>query len=114
MKKFVIGFFILVGLLFVGNRTLSAIESATPPTLVKSTSVLNVPDVLSVVTVDGPAVIKMTNLAYRHPEQVQVSLTVTAAGTYELRDRCRQIRLPHTWIVYVNNVRIASSSLKCE
>ena len=120
MKKAIVAVLLFVGLFFLGAGFTKA-DTATQPTPVKSTSVLNVPDIISVVTIDdptvslaNPTVIKMTNYAYRHPEQTMISLTVSAPGTYELRVRCRQTRLPHTWVVYANNVRLASSILKCE
>ena len=90
-----------------------ALDTATKPAVVKGATRLYVNDVVTTVTVDGPAVIKMTNLAYRHAEQVQISRVVTTAGTYTLRDRCQPYLLAHTWIVYVDDVVVASSKLKC-
>ena len=119
MKKAIVAVLLFVGLFFLGTGFTKA-DTATQPTPVKSTSVLNVPDIVSVVTIDdptvsssNPVVIKMTNYAYRHPEQTVVALTVSAPGTYELRVRCRQTRLTHTWVVYAGNVCLASSLLKC-
>lgn len=92
-------------------------QSATNPATVRSTIITYTVyrDVVSTVVVDGPAVITMTNLAYRHPEQTQVTVVATAAGTYELRDLCKPIVLPHTWRVYIDGVLVAATSgLKCD
>ena len=86
--------------------------TATPPRTV-SAGVLWYTDVASTVVTDGPATITLTNYAYRHPEQVQAVLVVPVAGTYVIRDRCQAYVLPHTWVVYVDGVRVASSSLRC-
>jgi hypothetical protein len=90
-----------------------ALDTATKPAVVRGVTRLYATDVASTVTVDGPAVIKITNRAYRHPEKVQVTRTVTKAGTYTIRDRCQPYRLGHTWIVYVDGVRVASAKLRC-
>jgi hypothetical protein len=90
-----------------------ALDTATKPAIVKGVTRLYLNDVASTVTVDGPAVIKMTNLAFRHPEKVQVTRVVTKAGTYTIRDRCQPYRLAHTWIVYVDGVKVASAKLRC-
>ena len=90
-----------------------ALDTATMPAVVKGVTTLYMTDVATTVTVDGPAVIKMTNFAYRHPEQVQATLVVNKAGTYTIRDRCQPYLLAHTWIVYVDGKVVASSKLKC-
>lgn len=87
--------------------------TATRPVQVKSTSYLYSTDVASVVVTDGPAVITLTNLAYRHPEEVQARIVVGAAGTYTIKDFCKPYLLPHTWIVYVDGVALASASHRC-
>lgn len=92
-----------------------AASTATPPALVRGATVLYARDVASTVNVDGPATITLTHLAYRHPERVQATVTAATAGTYTIRDRCKPTTLPHTWNVYVNGVKVASTSgLKCE
>ncbi len=103
---------VLVATLAVASPALAA-DTATKPATVTGTTRLYASDVATTVTVDGPAVIKMTNLAYRHAEQVQVTRTVTKAGTYTISDRCQPYLLAHTWIVYVDDVVVASSKLKC-
>ena len=70
-------------------------------------------DVKSAVTVSGAATITLTNLAYRHPEVVQATKKVTAAGSYSIHDRCKPSTLPYTWIVKVNGVEVAHAKLKC-
>lgn len=86
--------------------------TATTPRVVPA-GVLYYQDVISTVVVDGPAVITLTNLAYRHPEQTQATVVATVAGTYEIRDRCNPYVLPHAWRVKVDGVVVASASLKC-
>ncbi len=103
---------VLVGALAVASPA-QAIDRATKPAVVKGTTALYKTDVATTVTVDGPAVIKITNVAYRHPEQVQATRVVTKAGTYTLRDRCQPYVLAHTWIVYVDGVVVARAQLKC-
>jgi hypothetical protein len=103
---------VLVGALAVASPA-QALDTATRPAVVKGTTALYKTDVATTVTVDGPAVIRMTNLAYRHAEQVQVTRTVTTAGTYTIRDRCQPYVLAHTWIVYVDGVVVATAKLKC-
>jgi hypothetical protein len=103
---------VLIGTLAVASPA-QAVDKATRPSVVKGTTTLYKTDVATTVTVDGPAVIKITNLAYRHPEQVQVTRIVATAGTYTLRDRCQPYVLAHTWIVYVKGVVVARAQLKC-
>ena len=103
---------VLVATLVVASPA-QAVDTASKPAVVKGTTALYQTDVATTVTVDGPAVIKMTNLAYRHAEQVQVTRVVTTAGTYTIRDRCQPYILAHTWIVYVDGVVVAKSNLKC-
>lgn len=88
--------------------------TATPPRTVAA-GVLWYTDIASTVTVEAASTIKLTNIAYRHPEQVQAVVVTTGPGTYEIRDRCQPYRLPHTWIVYVDGVVVASTGgLKCQ
>lgn len=88
--------------------------TATPPRVV-SAGVLWYTDVVSTVTVDAASTIKLTNVAYRHPEELQAVVVTTGDGTFEIRDRCRPYVLPHTWIVYVDGVVVASTrGLKCQ
>jgi hypothetical protein len=103
---------VVVGALAVASPA-HAVDRATSPAVVKGTTALYPTDVATTVTVDGPAVIRVTNVAYRHAEQVQVTRTVTQAGTYTVRDRCQPYLLPHTWIVYVDGVVVATAKLKC-
>jgi hypothetical protein len=88
--------------------------SATKPATVAGSTRLYMRDVASTVITDGPATITLTNVAYRHPEEVQATLVVTEAGSYTIADRCKPITLPHDWIVRVNGVEIARGTLKCE
>lgn len=98
-------------------RPVTALTTATKPTLVKGTSILGTPDVLSTVQVDGPATIKMSSLrmySNRATEVVQVFTVVNSAGTYQLRDRCGYSSgATHLWTVTVDNMTVASALLKC-
>jgi hypothetical protein len=92
-----------------------AATTATKPALVAGATRFYARDVASTVKVDGRATITLTHVAYRHPERLQATVTATTAGTYTIRDRCKPTTLPHTWIVYVNGVKVASTTgLKCE
>lgn len=89
--------------------------TSTAPRQVKSTSVLYATDVAATVTVDRPSTITLTNLAYRHAEELQATVVTTTAGVYEIRDRCKPITLLHTWRVFVDGVLVASTTgLRCE
>jgi hypothetical protein len=103
---------VLVATLAVSSPA-QAVDRATKPAVVKGTTALYKTDVATTVTVDGPAVIKITNVAYRHPERVQATRVVSKAGTYTIRDRCQPSVLPHTWIVYVDGVVVAKAKLRC-
>ncbi len=113
MKPIIAAAMALVFTLFTGVPNAYAVN-ATQPTTVKGATRLYLQDVAAIVTVDGPATITLTNVAYRHPERVQATLVATTAGTYTIVDRCQVTRLPHDWVVYVNGVVMARSKpLKC-
>ncbi len=91
-----------------------ALDTATKPAQVISISPLYTYDVASTVTLDGPGTVTLVTTAYRHPATVQARVVVGAAGTVEIRDRCKPTRLPTTWTTYVDGVKVGlSASLKC-
>lgn len=117
MKKAVVAILIAV-LVAVGfARPLSAATgTASKPTLVKSTSSLFSPDVLSLATVDGSARITMTALQTYNPraaEYTKVTFLTDASGQFEVRTRCKQTVATYTWSVYIDGVKVASALLKC-
>jgi hypothetical protein len=116
LRRFLIAVSVPLTALAVITAPVDAL-SATKPALVKSTIITYAPyqDVVSSVVVDGPATITLTNLAYRHPEQVQATVVTTTAGTFQIRDLCKPYLLAHTWIVYVNDVKVAQTTgLNCQ
>ena len=69
--------------------------------------------VVSTVTLDDPGTVTLVTTAYRHPATVQARV-VADTGTITISSPCQPTRLPTTWTVHVDGVKVgASSTLKC-